>query len=199
MLQETWVQSLDWADPLKEAWQPTPVFLPGEFQGQRSLVGYSPWGHKKLDRTEQITLSLHERYTMCKNNHERKTFPNTGSVRDNIGISPMFWNWSALHFPKGHQNGDKVGKCKKMSGPIKLGTFFFYYALISMKAAFKNKNQGKSSSHLKWCLRYQVPVCFWFPVVWMIARTAFQTAAHLSLQPLNAILPHLQPTNQFMY
>ena len=37
-------------------WQPTPVFLPGEFQGQRSLVGYSPWGHKKLDMTEWLTL-----------------------------------------------------------------------------------------------------------------------------------------------
>jgi len=33
-------------------WQPTPVFLPGKFQGQRSLVDYSPWGHKALDMTE---------------------------------------------------------------------------------------------------------------------------------------------------
>ena len=32
--------------------QPTPVFLPEEFHGQRSLVGYSPWGHKESDRTE---------------------------------------------------------------------------------------------------------------------------------------------------
>ena len=41
---ETWVQSLDWEDPLEEGWQPTPVFFPGESQGWRSLVGYSPWG-----------------------------------------------------------------------------------------------------------------------------------------------------------
>ena len=34
--------------------QPTPVFLPGESHGQRSLVGYSPWGHKELDTTEQL-------------------------------------------------------------------------------------------------------------------------------------------------
>ena len=34
------------------AWQPTPVFLPGEFHGQRSLMGYSPQGHKELDTTE---------------------------------------------------------------------------------------------------------------------------------------------------
>ena len=35
--------------------QPTPVFLPGEFHGQRSLAGYSPWGCKELDTTEQLT------------------------------------------------------------------------------------------------------------------------------------------------
>ena len=33
-------------------WLPTPVLLPGEFHGQRSLAGYSPWGHKKSDTTE---------------------------------------------------------------------------------------------------------------------------------------------------
>ena len=32
--------------------QPTPVFMPGEFHGQRSLEGYSPWGHKELDTAE---------------------------------------------------------------------------------------------------------------------------------------------------
>ena len=32
--------------------QPTPVFLPGEFHGQKSLVGYSPWGCKVSDMTE---------------------------------------------------------------------------------------------------------------------------------------------------
>ena len=38
--------------PWRRAWQPTPVFLPGVFHGQRSLVGYSSWGHKELDTTE---------------------------------------------------------------------------------------------------------------------------------------------------
>ena len=36
----------------EEGWLPTRVFLPGEFYGQRSLVGFSPWGHKESDRTE---------------------------------------------------------------------------------------------------------------------------------------------------
>ena len=38
--------------PWRKKQQPTPVFLPGEFHGQRSLVGYSPWGHKESDMTE---------------------------------------------------------------------------------------------------------------------------------------------------
>ena len=37
-------------------WKPIPVFLSGESQGQRSLVGCSPWGHKESDRTEWLTL-----------------------------------------------------------------------------------------------------------------------------------------------
>ena len=35
-------------------WQPTPVLLPGESHGGRSLVGYSPWGRKESDTTEQL-------------------------------------------------------------------------------------------------------------------------------------------------
>ena len=31
----------------RRKWKPTPAFLPGKFHGQRSLVGYGPWGHKK--------------------------------------------------------------------------------------------------------------------------------------------------------
>ena len=38
--------------PWRRKWQPTPVFLPGESHGQRSLAGYSPLGHKELDMTE---------------------------------------------------------------------------------------------------------------------------------------------------
>ena len=43
-------------DPLARERLPTPVFLPGEFHGQRSLAGYSPWGYKELDTTERLTL-----------------------------------------------------------------------------------------------------------------------------------------------
>ena len=50
------VQSLGWEICWRRNWQPTPVFLPGGFHGQRSLVGYYPWGCRQLDTTEQLTL-----------------------------------------------------------------------------------------------------------------------------------------------
>ena len=40
--------------PCRRAWQSTPIFLPGGSHGQRSLVGYSPWGHKVSDTTEWL-------------------------------------------------------------------------------------------------------------------------------------------------
>ena len=38
----------------RRRWLPTPVLFPGKSHGRRSLVGYSPWGHEELDRTERI-------------------------------------------------------------------------------------------------------------------------------------------------
>ena len=48
---DPWVRKIPW----RRKWQPTPVFLPGEFHGQRSLVGYSPRGFKESDRTERLS------------------------------------------------------------------------------------------------------------------------------------------------
>ena len=42
----------------RRKWQPTPVFLPGKFHGQRTLVGYSPWGRKESDTTERLHFTL---------------------------------------------------------------------------------------------------------------------------------------------
>ena len=46
---DPWVGKISWG----RKWQPTPVLLPGKFHGQRSLVGYSRWGCKESDTTEQ--------------------------------------------------------------------------------------------------------------------------------------------------
>ena len=62
----------------RREWWPTPVFLPGESHGQRSLAGYSPWGCKDSDTTKQLTLLLLQ----------------LGCHRDRTGL----WSW----YPRGH-------------------------------------------------------------------------------------------------
>ena len=57
--EEMQVRSLDRKIPWGRKWQPTPVFLPGKFHGQKSLVGYSPWGCKELDTAEQLSTSTY--------------------------------------------------------------------------------------------------------------------------------------------
>ena len=65
---DPWVEKIPW----RKEWQPTPVFLPREFHGQRNLVGYSPWNCKESDMTERLTLSLFFRHSKAKFkiNHE---------------------------------------------------------------------------------------------------------------------------------
>ena len=58
-MRETWVRSLGWEDPLEKGMIPTPLLLPGESHGQRSLAGYSSWVRKELDTTEPLSLSFH--------------------------------------------------------------------------------------------------------------------------------------------
>ena len=54
-MQETWFRKIPW----RRRWQPTPVFLSGEFHGQRSLADYSAWGRKESDKTERLNTHRH--------------------------------------------------------------------------------------------------------------------------------------------
>ena len=59
---DPWVGKIPW----RREWLPTPVFLPGEFHGQGSLAGYSPWGYKESGTTELLTLySFTSRHLYC--------------------------------------------------------------------------------------------------------------------------------------
>ena len=49
---DPWVRKIPW----QRKWQPTPRFLRGKSHGQGSLAGYSPWGHKESDTTEQLSM-----------------------------------------------------------------------------------------------------------------------------------------------
>ena len=67
-MQETQVQSLGWEDPLEEEMATHYSILAWEIHGQRSLVGYSLWGLKESDTTEQLTLSLSIHCKLLKKN-----------------------------------------------------------------------------------------------------------------------------------
>ena len=61
-MQETWVRSLAWEDPLKKEMATHPRILAGESHGQRSLAGYRPWGRRRVGHdwvTHTFTLSQH--------------------------------------------------------------------------------------------------------------------------------------------
>ena len=62
---DPWVGKIPW----RRAWQPTPVFLPGEFQGQRNLAVYCPWGHKESD-TKQL-IHAHTRLSFSSDDGKR--------------------------------------------------------------------------------------------------------------------------------
>jgi hypothetical protein len=55
-VQETQVRSQGWQDHWRREWQATPVFLPGEFHGQRSLVSYSLWGTKSCRQMKWLSM-----------------------------------------------------------------------------------------------------------------------------------------------
>ena len=64
---DPWIRKIPWS----RKWQPTPVFWPGEFHRQRSLVGYILWGHKELGTTEEVNTHTHthmNRHISLQNN-----------------------------------------------------------------------------------------------------------------------------------
>ena len=82
--------------PWRREWQPTPVLLPGESHGQRSLAGYSPWGRTESDRTERLTLLLLYRST------EKKPSVAAPHLEDKV---PGSWHITLYHLPLGHLPG----------------------------------------------------------------------------------------------
>ena len=91
---DSWVGKILW----RRRWQPTPVFLPGEFHGQRRLAGYSPWGHKELGMTEHT--HTHSHYCLGLS---------TFTAEDPPGFNP----WWANSDPTSCMDGQKKLRLKK--------------------------------------------------------------------------------------
>ena len=66
---DPWVGNIPW----RRKWLLTPVFLPGESHGQRSLVSYSPWGLKKSDMTELLSMHEVSRQSLGKKKQKEKS------------------------------------------------------------------------------------------------------------------------------
>ena len=101
-MQETQVRSCVRKILRKRQWQPTPVFLPGKFHGQRSLAGYSPWSHKESNTAEHAHARAHT--------HTHAHTPPPGASKD---LSQDQSSW-CLPFPLVFK--EKNMDCVKQSG-----------------------------------------------------------------------------------
>ena len=75
--------------PWRRKWQPTPVFLPGKFHGQRSLAGYSPRCRKESDTTERLTLSLFSQDPKDVCNRMERILPELNSSPQSLRASQV--------------------------------------------------------------------------------------------------------------
>ena len=82
-IQEMRVWSLGWEDPLEKEMTTHSSILAGESHGQRSLAGYSPWGRKESDTTEQLN-SLAK---ICQNSRS----PVSSQPRYRVALAPFSW------------------------------------------------------------------------------------------------------------
>ena len=83
--------------------QPTPVFLPGESHGQRSLAGYGPWSHKEWDSTEQLTQTVMVQFLLLPKQISNTQLPSSQHYAQlgKIGrilkpFHPCWWGLSLL-------------------------------------------------------------------------------------------------------
>ena len=110
-----WVGKTLW----RREWQPTPVFLPGGFHGQRSLVGYSPWGCKELDKTEQLTHTH-------THTHTHQNIPSKLEIRKR----EVFLGWNQLLcvflLPAKEKVWVPGGTCRCHCGTPQFFFFFFF-------------------------------------------------------------------------
>ena len=77
--------------PWRKIQQPTPVFLPGESHGQRSLTGYSMWGHKESDMNERMAAAMHSlKYHYSSAADEKAEAQQSWAVPSSSALIPDF-------------------------------------------------------------------------------------------------------------
>ena len=122
-LQETLVPSLGQEDPWRREWLPTPVFLPGEFYGQRDPVGYSSWSCKELNMTK---ATLHA----CTQDSIRMSCPSLYHTMANVKPIPPHQNLTESYFLSRVRWPEE--KVSSYPGP----------SLLNLKLAFRKHRMG---------------------------------------------------------
>ena len=80
-----------WKIPWRRKWQPTPVLLPGESHGWKSLVGYNPWGRKESDTTEQLHFTPPHSFCIFDNYLVKFTYDFSRSICTESNIIMIFF------------------------------------------------------------------------------------------------------------
>ena len=121
-MQETQVRFLG-KTPWRREWQPTPVFLPGELPGQRSLMGYNSRGHKELDTTERLRHTHQVYHSFSSKEQASFTFMAAVTICSDFG-APQNKVSHCFHF---------FPICREMMGPDAL---ILGFSMLSFKPAF---------------------------------------------------------------
>ena len=104
--------------PWRREWLPTSVFLPGKVHGQRSLVYYSPWGHKESDITEWLThwgnKIPHAVWYSQKIKSKKKKIIYQGSLLPRQHPGFLFRGWSCIHHIPGTYQNSKCPEGKQL-------------------------------------------------------------------------------------
>ena len=154
---DPWVEKMPW----RREWQRTPIFLPGEFHGQRSLIGHSPWNHKELHMTEQLTNQMLDNPTLQRIHCSQivvETISGVGPLPKCTLQERRYWKcpFGKTKGPCGYtvcgQSGPQIPEwAKRKEGSRNVNHTFVSVALILLAAVFPPCIT--SPTHRATCLR----------------------------------------------
>ena len=163
---DPWVEKIPW----RRKWQPTPVFLPGKSQGQRSLAGYGSWDHKESDMTE------------CAHTH-------TQSIVLNLEL-PKYNRTFCLQkqFPKWPQDGNHTTRTS-LEMPLFFSESVYVCVCVCVCVSEREREKGEREGRRK-------RVIFW---VWYSCYLCAFLVFPFSLFLFSSFLSILTPANLYYF
>ena len=110
---DSWVRKTPW----RKKWQPTPVFLPKKSQGQRSLAGYSAWGHKESGTTEWLSIAQWATMENWFSSIIMAKIQNIHTFPQGTGLGDVCTIWYIGGFPGGSVVKNPPNNARGMASP----------------------------------------------------------------------------------